>query len=1772
MRVTCLVKTFCLLFILFAFQKAEAACTQPPVPSISTSGPLTFCNGESVTLTASSGTGYTYRWKKNGSNISGATNQTYVAATTGSYTVVVTVDTCSNTSLPADVTVNPLPNGTLTNDLSICQGTSVTLTAGGGTSYNWSAPNANGNTLTVTPGSTTTYSVSISNSFGCVDVDDVVVTVKPLPLANISVAGSSTLCNGESVNLNASSGAGYTYQWCLNSAPIPGATNQTLTVSTPGNYQVITSLNGCSRESFPTTITVNPLPTPMISNDTTICSGVSVMMQASGGNAYQWNSGGPATADYTVSPTATKTYTVTVTNSFGCSASASTTITVIPLPNANISISGSLTLCSGESVTLNASTGSGYSHQWHKNNAMINGETNASLTANSQGSYHVVVTQNGCSKTSSTQTIIVNPLPIPQVSEDTTTCAGETVTLQASGGTAYQWNSGGPATADYTVSPTTTKIYTVTVTNSFGCSASASTTITVIPLPNANISISGSLTLCSGESVTLNASTGSGYSHLWYKNNALMNGEMNASLSVNSAGNYHAVVTQNGCSKTSATQTITVNPLPIPQVSDDTTTCAGETVILQASGGTAYQWSSGGPATATYVVAPTSTKTYTVTVTNSLGCTASANTEVTVIPLPQAWISAAGSTTLCQGDILNLTTANTSGYIHEWFRNGNLISGASANVYSASQAGDYHVKNTSNGCSAISDTISISVNPLPVTGISNDATICSGDTITLTATGGVFYDWNTGPTTSSITVLTTSTRTYSVTITDGNACSVLESVTVTSIALPNASVSLSGPTTFCADRSLTMTASSGTGYSYQWFNDVNMIPAAVNQALTVTQSGLYSVEVTANGCSKKSGASNVIVNPLPVASASDDATICSGDTIQLYASGGISYQWYNGTINSTIQVAPTSTSNYSVTVSNSFGCTASESVTVSTIARPSAVASPIGTFSICSGETTTLTASTGAGYSYQWMEGISTLNGKTNQTLVISTSGNYHVIVTANGCPKNSNTVQVIVNSLPVVSVNHDTTVCGGSPVTLTAGGGATYKWSTGSTNQSINVAPTGSTTYNVTVTSSQGCSSTGDVFISVIPSPSANITSSGSLTICDGDTVTLAASTGPGYFYQWKNNGLDLAGQTNSSFTTTQSGSYSVVVTAFGCSKASSVQSVTVNSLPAAIVSNDTTVCQGNSADISASGGVSYRWSNGRTTAVNTVSPNQTSTYHVTVTDANGCTDANQVTVNVVALPNAYITTSSSTNLCTGQTVSMNASTGAGYSYEWFKNNILISGATNATYVASQTGSYTVRTTANGCSKTSLPSTVTVSTFLVASISNDTTICAGDTVTLFATGGGSYDWSSGETTASIIAAPTTTKTYSVTVSNGVNCSAVKSAVVTVKPLPNAFILVSGAVTSICEGQAATMTANTGAGLSYQWFKDAAEIIGINSHQYLASDSGSYTVLVTLNGCSKLSPPKNLSINPLPAVSVSSDTTVCAGSPVTMIVSGGTSYQWSTFATDSVYTITTTSPRIYFVTVTNSFGCESNDSVQVNTIPLPTNVNISTTSSTQICDGKSVQLKAGSTNGTEFQWQVDGVDIPGATGTTFDAAKQGNYTLVVTGNGCSKTSSPLFVTVKPTPATPDIVKIGVDTLSSSVTGTNYKWYRDGVSYNVGSQKIRATKSGAYTVVVSENSCSSDTSAPYYFYFTGIMPNDVNELIVHPNPNNGKFEIEIPELMNSGLEIKIFNALGQVVWFQGSVRNIHTNVSFDISHLESGIYFLHLESPEKKFVSRVAVNR
>lgn len=439
------------------------------------------------------------------------------------------------------------------------------------------------------------------------------------------------------------------------------------------NWQV--QGDGCQSAPVAVTATVNT-GTGLSVNSPSLCAGSSVTLTAGGATSYTW-SGGPSTASYAVSPSATTVYSVSGLTGNGCIGTGTTQVTVNSLPPTSVL---STSICAGATATLMASGASTYS--WNT------GATGANITASPASSTDYTVTGTsaaGCVKTA-TGSVIVGAGPAISVSS-ATVCAGGSVVLSASGVTSYTWASG-PTTSNYSVSPLATTVYSVSG-NLTGCAALAvqTATVTVNALPSVT---AGSATICAGASASLNASGAASYTWNTGATGALL------TVSPTSSTVYTVTGTSADLCVNTATADITVTPAPAISVSS-ASACAGSTALLTASGVTTYTWNTGanGPGLS---VSPASTTVYTVS-GNLAGCSvvASQTAIVTVSPLPSVALSTAANN-VCVNNIPITLTGTPAGGTYS----GTGVSGNSFNP-ATSGAGTFTVTYqymSSDGCSA----------------------------------------------------------------------------------------------------------------------------------------------------------------------------------------------------------------------------------------------------------------------------------------------------------------------------------------------------------------------------------------------------------------------------------------------------------------------------------------------------------------------------------------------------------------------------------------------------------------------------------------------------------------------------------------------------------------------------------------------------------------------------------------------------------------------------------------------------------------------------------------------------------------------------------------------------------------------------------------------------------------------------------------------------------------------------------------------------------------
>jgi hypothetical protein len=978
-------------------------------------------------------------------------------------------------------------------------------------------------------------------------------------------------------------------------------------------------------------------------------------------------------------PTASGTFNYTVTTTGGCPpATATGTITVNP---ANTITAGfNQTLCSNGAMTpinltTTGATGAtfsglpaGVSGSWASNVATISGTPTATGTFN-----YTVTTTGGCPPATATGTLTVNAGNTITAGANRTTCINSAITnitMTTTGATGATF-SGLPAgvtgswsanTVTISGTPTVSGTFNYTVTTTGGCpGATATGTITVNP---ANTIASGSnQTVCINSAITpitlaTTGATGATFSGLpagvtgsWAGNVATISGTPTASGTFN-----YTVTTTGGCPPATATGTITVNPANTITAGANRTTCINSAItnITMTTTGATGATFSGLPAgvtgswaanTVTISGTPTVSGTFNYTVTTTGGCPgATATGTITVNPANTVTLSSAAGTnaqSVCTSSpITNITYSTTgatgatfsglpTGVTGSWSANVATISGTP----SVSGTFNYTVTLTG-GCGTVTATGSINVvlsNSItlssaagtnaqslcvntPITNITYSTTGATGATFS-GLPAGVTGSWASNTVTITGTPTATGTFNYTVTLTGGCGTSTATgSITVNSVpATPT--ITPGGPTTFCSGGSVILSAPASTGYLWSPGGETS-------QTINVTASGSYSVTVTnGSGCSATSAPTTVTVNSnpaTPTITPSGPTTFCSGGSVDLSSSVATGYSWTpNGESTQTITV--TTSGNYSVTVSNASGCTATSApVTVTVNTAPATpVITPSGPTTFCSGGSVDLSAPVSTGY--LWLPG-----GETTQTITITMSGSYMVTVSnASGCTATSAPVNVLVNptpATPTITPSGPTTFCTGGSVDLASSAATGYSWSPGgATSQTITATTSGS--YSVTISDGNGCTATSAatvVTVNTVP-PAPVITPSGPTTFCDGGSVDLTSSSATGN--NWSTT------ETSQTITVSTSGTITLTVTANGCTSPATSQTITANPLPAVSLGSFADMCDYNPA-ITLTGGLPA----GGTYSGNGVSGGMfdpgaaglgTSTVTYTVTDGNGCTDA---------------------------------------------------------------------------------------------------------------------------------------------------------------------------------------------------------------------------------------------------------------------------------------------------------------------------------------------------------------------------------------------------------------------------------------------------------------------------------------------------------------------------------------------------------------------
>jgi gliding motility-associated-like protein len=667
--------------------------------------------------------------------------------------------------------------------------------------------------------------------------------------------------------LATTSGINYTYHWNFGGGAVPNlvsTTNDALSAvvfNTPGTYVISLQLETpcCGLSPVATTINliVDPIPTPsIVSSAPTVCYGDAITLTASGGTSFLWNDG-TTTATNVVTPVLNTTYTVQVTN-FECTGSAN--FTIAPTI-ASVFISGLDQICSGDNTTLTANGEVGSTYQWSGGSSA----TTPSITVGPTNDlmYYVTATVGGCSVMDSILVQVVG-VNASVTASSLLVCQGDPVQLVVTGGDYFTWSTG-ETNDTITVNPTIQTTYDVLVQwdsiGTISCNTQQLVQITVDVHPTPTITSSfNDTTVCQNSQITLSAN-GNGVSLLW------STGETTASISPTILGDTVFIVnsvSNLGCFSFNDTIVVTtVSGIDDVSLASTNATCFGftdgsvTTTITGGVGPFTYLWSNGAT---TPDITNIGAGTYTVLVTADNGCTFNTTllpATVTEFPDVNASISA-NNLIVCQGDPVDLTVSGGTTYL--W----NTTETTPSITVNPTVQTTYSVvvvyDSLGISCSPSNLTqITVDVHPTPtMNSVSNDTLACTGNQISLTASGnGVGYLWSTGETTSTINPTILGDTIFIVNSVSNLGClSFNDTIVVTTIpGITDITLNVTDATCFnLADGLITSTVTGGIApLTYLWSN------GDTTANINVTQ-GTYTLTVTAsNGCSNTTSSTPTIV-------------------------------------------------------------------------------------------------------------------------------------------------------------------------------------------------------------------------------------------------------------------------------------------------------------------------------------------------------------------------------------------------------------------------------------------------------------------------------------------------------------------------------------------------------------------------------------------------------------------------------------------------------------------------------------------------------------------------------------------------------------------------------------------------------------------------------------------------------------------------------------------------------------------------------------------------
>ncbi|MDW8158334.1 MAG: gliding motility-associated C-terminal domain-containing protein, partial [Bacteroidia bacterium] len=1674
----------------------------------------TVCQGSRIRFQphVSGGTGnYTYRWN----NGPIQTIPLFEASITQPQEITLQVeDGCTVAVRRIKIQIAPVLRIAPLRDTLVCAGTSLSLrpqiiSTSGQIDFRWQTPEGEkrGPILSIVPRTSSTYRLSVTDLCQTQPlIFNFQINVPP-PLSLRLIPSDTLLCYGQSFSIQAETSGGMAplnLRWAQNGNLLGERVSVLHSTAHFRNATFSAQLQDFCGSSLQKNISIQTHPLLSIktnTSDTTICQGQTITLNAtplsgSGNYNYNWKPGEYSTSEIVISPSTSTTYTLTVSDA--CS-SLSKNIVIQVKPISRLQVSNDTTICTGSSITLKASVWPPLSTspiiEWRWNNGYYLG--NALQVQPTENTIYTAYYYDGCTPSAQTQTVKVNiysPI-ILLTSQDTNICPNTAITMwaRARGGKSpysYHWQTT-PSSTDSTLTINLSHTTTFTVVARDGCGQRQVKNIKINVFPPLEIQTfpQQDTTICPNTTIELRAFINKGSGNYQFSWEGISNTQPVLQITPVAPVNYTLNV-KDGC--TTLTRNFSIHLFPIPQfrISPDTTVCLGTSLQLKAELVTLgipdnfeYRWllPSGNQHTGpNLLIAPTSEQVYSLQIKGlCIAQDIQRQIRINIFPAPIIR-SNLRDTTLCAGQSLTLTAIAVGGgggpYLYRWEDpNARSIGNRPNWNFTPIMSGRYRII-ANDRCNRSSSPFEFEIKMIPRTlkieGL-QDTTICPGQTLVLTprvsgGSGNYFYYWNNSSQAgnASWSVTPTSSSRYKVRISDGCQDTTVHFQVILS-TLPT--LRTNNDTSICYGSSTTLfaqalPAASDLQYKWKWGTNQEHIGQFLN--ISPTEPTEYTVEVT-GGCLQTPLQKKVKINllePLHIF-ASTDTVVCKGSlvTLKAYGLGGIpaAYQWewqnrwgQKVSQNSTLEVVIEQEEQYTVILKD--GCTQpSARATIKVTLTPEHLqfqVLPDTIISVCPNKpfTLELRALNAWGTPTFYLNNLpisSTLNYQTPQNTILE-------LETRDRCTRKKQNVYVKVLPLPQIHLVTDTILCKGQQIVLT---------------------------------------------------PQVSF-----------ESLELK--------YDWYFEGNRYPGR-SISFIPPTSGPLKLAVSG-GCITDTLFRTVQIHFHDPLklFTSSDTSICPSQKAQLwaRASGGNPQgsllQWYNEAGILLSTgssleISPATTSRYWIRA--LNICeTVEKAITIRVggVNPPLSWHSFSTAPTVCKNQpfTLWAKAHQGTGnYIYTWrLLGNVIAQDPQVRVQIQSTTTFYV--SAYDGCTSIDTFITAKIHPPLRIETTNDTTICQGSRITLWAKGIGgdgnyNYYWLRvGSTENAITINPNQSTIYYVSLSDGCNDSTLVKAInVKIAIAPNLTTLPD---TTVCKGAQLTMEAWVTGGLppyTWQWRKNSGEVLSNQRSFELIIDNSLNLEIAVTDRCGVQRSASNRirvwdSTKRLSLGYLTPDTFICKGQPILLKAAasqaqGNVSYIWSNNNNRHVGKEWLQTPFLattYYLKIQDA--CSTIDtSVKVRIYPSP----FLTARDTFICFGNTVLLRAqviGGKTPITITWKGEGIDF---SGNSFHFSPETTTRLQITAqDACGFqdqkqiqifVAPPLRVKILPVDTICPGQSIKLQAIAEGGKGNyTYNWYNQN-GYVASGQQLIFTPGGTETFVVEVNDDCNSLSAidtltlPYY---------------------------------------------------------------------------------------------